>query len=75
MSHGVWNIIRMFRNSRKDIEISIFVISIVDTRSKYQTKILQSKEKEITTADFLWFEHLWNHEKMFETGVVRANEC
>ena len=22
-----------------------------------------------------WVEHLWNHENMFETGVVRANEC
>ena len=22
-----------------------------------------------------WLEHLWNHEKMFETGVVRANKC
>ena len=21
------------------------------------------------------FKHLWNHEKMFETGVVRTNEC
>ena len=22
-----------------------------------------------------WLEHLWNHENMFETGVVQANEC
>ena len=22
-----------------------------------------------------WLGHLWNHENMFETGVVRANEC
>ena len=22
-----------------------------------------------------WLQHLWNHENMFETGVVRANEC
>ena len=27
------------------------------------------------TAELQWFEQLWNHEKMFETGVVRANEC
>ena len=27
------------------------------------------------TVEFQWLEHLWNHEKMFETGVVRANEC
>ena len=27
------------------------------------------------TAELQWLEHLWNHEKMFEIGVVRANEC
>ena len=27
------------------------------------------------TAELQWLEHLLNHEKMFETGVVRANEC
>ena len=28
-----------------------------------------------TTVELQWLEHLWNHENMFETGVVRANEC
>ena len=27
------------------------------------------------TAELQWLEHLWNHEKMFETVVVRAYEC
>ena len=27
------------------------------------------------TVELPWLEHLWNHENMFETGVVRANEC
>ena len=27
------------------------------------------------TVEFQWLEHLWNHENMFEAGVVRANEC
>ena len=27
------------------------------------------------TVEFQWLEHLWNYENMFETGVVRANEC
>ena len=27
------------------------------------------------TVELQWQEHLWNHENMFETGVVRANEC
>ena len=29
----------------------------------------------IITVELQWLEHLWNHENMFETGVVRANEC
>ena len=27
------------------------------------------------TVELQWLEHLWNPENMFETGVVRANEC
>ena len=27
------------------------------------------------TDELQWLEHLWNHENMFETGGVRANEC
>ena len=26
-------------------------------------------------VEFQWLEHLWDYENMFETGVVRANEC
>ena len=26
------------------------------------------------TVELQWLEQLWNHENMFETGVVRANE-
>ena len=26
------------------------------------------------TVEPQWLEHIWNHENMFETGVVRANE-
>ena len=28
----------------------------------------------IFTVELQWLEHLWNHEKWFEPGVVRANE-
>ena len=28
-----------------------------------------------TTVEHQRLEHLWDHENMFETGVVRANEC
>ena len=27
------------------------------------------------TVDLQWLEYLWFDENMFETGVVRANEC
>ena len=27
------------------------------------------------TEELQWLEHLSDHENMFETGVVRANEC
>ena len=26
------------------------------------------------TVELQWLEHLWAHENLFETGVVRANE-
>ena len=31
--------------------------------------------QRLYTVEFQWLEHLWNHENMFGTGVVRANEC
>ena len=30
---------------------------------------------KISTAELQWLKHLWNHENIFETGVVRASEC
>ena len=27
------------------------------------------------TVENQWLEPSWNHDNMFETGVVRANEC
>ena len=29
----------------------------------------------LNTVELQWLEHLSDHENMFETGVVRANEC
>ena len=29
----------------------------------------------VTEVELQWLEHLLDHENMFETGVVRANEC
>ena len=30
----------------------------------------QTRVASITTVELQWLEHLWNHEKMFKTGVV-----
>ena len=30
---------------------------------------------ELIPVELQWLEHLWIRENMFETGVVRANEC
>ena len=27
------------------------------------------------TVELQWLELLWNHENMFKTGLVQANEC
>ena len=27
------------------------------------------------TVELQWLKHLWDHENMFETGVVRDSEC
>ena len=31
--------------------------------------------RQTRTVELEWLEHLWDHENMFETRVVRANEC
>ena len=33
-----------------------------------------SKAPLLYIAELQWLEHLWNHENMFETGVVQADE-
>ena len=29
----------------------------------------------VHTVELQWLENIWNHENIFETGVVQANEC
>ena len=31
--------------------------------------------KPYNTLELQWPEHLWNHETVFETGVVQAIDC
>ena len=35
----------------------------------------QTENNDKDTVEVRMLEHLGNHENMFETGVVRANEC
>ena len=34
-----------------------------------------SHKMDVDIVELQWLKHFWNHENMFETGVVRANEC
>lgn len=36
---------------------------------------LYRKVRYIATVELQWLDHLWNHEKVLETGRVRANRC
>ena len=46
-------------------------MSILVSCMSFASPILEPE----TTVELQWLEHLWNHKNMFETGVVRANEC
>ena len=35
----------------------------------------KTTQQQQHTVELQWLEHLWDHENMFKTGVVRANEC
>ena len=36
---------------------------------------LNTRSLLLNEVELQWLEHLWNHENMFKTEVVRANEC
>ena len=41
----------------------------------FKNKIYLEVSLQQYTVGLQWLEHLWNHENMFETKVVQANEC
>ena len=44
---------------------------------QHYTNVHNNSTVTVRTKDIVelqWLEHLWDHENMFETGVVRANE-
>ena len=46
---------------------------ISSTLKNYVSSCLSAPH--VSTVELQWLELLWNHENMFETGVVRANKC
>ena len=58
--HFLWHVI-FFLNNQKNIIRSILRLLIVDLFP--------------CAVELQWLDHLWNYENMFETVVVRANEC
>ena len=45
-----------------------------ETAGKAKYSLANAADK-VSTVELRWLEHLRDHENMFETGVVRANEC
>ena len=45
------------------------------TISKIQVMFEKGGGDYASTVALQWLEYLWSHENMFETEVVRANEC
>ena len=40
-----------------------------------QIRLKPFSPKLANTVELQWLEHVWNHEIMFEAGVVPDNEC
>ena len=65
----LWPVILLLNVSSACEEL--FKILIVNLKKKRKKK----KNNNNNTAEVQWLEHLWDHENLFETGVVRAYEC
>ena len=53
-------------------QLSLIIVCILlDKPQLYGKSFLFSVNK----VELQWHEQLWSHENMYETGVVRANEC
>ena len=44
-----------------------------ESQTGIRAKVLVQRNQH--TVKLQWLEHLRNYENMFETGVIRANEC
>ena len=56
--------------SRRGISKQHISFSVIDTIST-----ANGVNQVLYTVELQWHEHFWDCKNMFETGVVRANEC
>ena len=57
------------------IEIFFLISTHTMTLDRYNPGTDHEGILYYNTVELQWLEHLWNHENMFETGVVGAGEC
>ena len=50
-------------------------VIVRETNRKSQKLLISKTNSEKNTVELQWLQYLRDHENMFETGVVRANEC
>ena len=55
--------------------IKVCGILVLEKKGIVEFKVTPGSILIRNTVELQWLEHLWDHENMFETGVVRANEC
>ena len=48
------------------------LFALMPWKVKYYTEL---NDLRIITVELQWLEHLWDHENVFQTEVVRGNEC
>ena len=52
------------------------IVTFIDVFGSTDTGHLYNPASETTSiVELQWLKHLLNHENMFKTGVLRANEC
>ena len=47
---------------------------LIESMMGVEAETRRSQARFQITVELQWLEHLWDHENLFETGEVRANE-
>ena len=64
-----------YKHCTHALKVSALLNGIVRIELLLKAKPSTSTAKILTTVELQWLAHFWDHENMFETGVVRATEC